>query len=241
VVVGMSRRNIASASPYEPVIGFSRAVRIGNVIAIGGTAPLGSDGKTVPGDAAAQARRCIDIAAEVLAEAGASLSDVIRTRTFLARAEDWQAVGRVHGERFGAIRPASTMVVVAGFLDPAWLVEMEFDAVIEKADHTSTGEPAMDANALRASAAVGEPPAGLSGPLTAMWHVAKGEWDHAHRIVQDDAGAAAAWVHAHLHRIEGDEGNAGYWYRQAGKPHATDELDEEWQAIVTALMTEGGV
>ncbi len=127
----MTRRNISSASPYEPLIGFSRAVRIGNIVAIGGTAPLGPDGKTVHGDAAAQARRCIDIAGEVLAKSGASLSNVIRTRTFLARASDWEAVGRVHGERFGDIRPASTMVVVAGFVDPAWRVEMEFDAVIE--------------------------------------------------------------------------------------------------------------
>lgn len=125
-----TRKNIASASPYEPVIGFSRAVRIGNVIAIGGTAPIGPDGKTVAGDAAAQARRCIDIAAEVLSATGASLTDVIRTRTFLARREHWEAVGRIHGERFGEIRPASTMVVVAGFIDPAWLVEMEFDAVL---------------------------------------------------------------------------------------------------------------
>jgi enamine deaminase RidA (YjgF/YER057c/UK114 family) len=126
----MKRQNIASASPYEPIIGFSRAVRIDNIIAVGGTAPLGPDGRTVPGDVVAQAHRCIDIAAEVLARAGASLDDVIRTRAFLARVTDWRAVGEAHGERFGAIRPASTMVVVAGFLDPAWLVEMEFDAVI---------------------------------------------------------------------------------------------------------------
>ncbi len=237
----MTRQTIASASPYEPVIGFSRAVRIGNVIAVGGTAPLGPDGKTVAGDAAAQARRCIDIAAEVLARAGAGLADVIRTRTFLARAADWEAVGRVHGERFGAIRPASTMVVVAGFLDPAWLVEMEFDAVLEEDERPSTGNTAMDADRLRASAADKEPPAGLSGPVAAMWHAAKGEWDRAHRIVQDDESKSAAWVHAHLHRVDGDEANAGYWYGRADKPHAGGKLDDEWQAIVTALLTEGGV
>ncbi|MEX0851881.1 MAG: Rid family hydrolase [Bauldia sp.] len=102
-----TRKNISSASPYEPIIGFSRAVRIGNLIAIGGTAPLGPDGKTVPGDAAAQARRCIAIAGEVLAKAGAGLGDVIRTRTFLVRVEDWEIVGRAHGEAFAAIRPVS--------------------------------------------------------------------------------------------------------------------------------------
>jgi hypothetical protein len=99
----------------------------------------------------------------------------------------------------------------------------------------------MDLQALRASTAQHEPPAGLSGPLTAMWRVAKGEWDRAHHIVQDDPSRAAAWVHAYLHRIEGDEANAGYWYRQAGQPHATGELDDEWQTIVTSLLTEGGV
>ena len=130
----MKRRNISSASPYEPIIGFSRAVRIGNIIAVGGTAPIGPDGRTVAGDAGAQARRCIAIAADVLAKAGASLADVIRTRTFLARVEDWEAVGRAHGEAFGDILPASTMVVVKGFVDAVWLVEMEFDAVIGGAE-----------------------------------------------------------------------------------------------------------
>ncbi len=95
--------------------------------------------------------------------------------------------------------------------------------------------------ALRASTTQSDPPTGLSGPVTAMWHVARGEWDKAHQIVQDDEGRPAAWVHAHLHRIEGDEANAGYWYRRAGKPHASGPLDDEWQAIVTALLTEGGV
>ena len=130
-----TRQNISSASPFEPVIGFSRAVRIGNTIAVSGTAPIGPDGKSVgPGDVAAQVRRCCAIAGEVLAKAGASLGDVIRTRMYLVNAGDWEAAGRAHGETFGAIRPASTMVVVKALLDPAWLVEIEFDAVIGGGD-----------------------------------------------------------------------------------------------------------
>jgi enamine deaminase RidA (YjgF/YER057c/UK114 family) len=129
----MTRQNISSGSPYEPVIGFSRAVRIGNVIAISGTAPIGADGMTAgAGDVAAQVRRCCVIASDVLAKAGASLSDVIRTRMYLVNAEDWEKAGRAHGEAFGGIRPASTMVVVKALLDPDWLVEMEFDAVIDE-------------------------------------------------------------------------------------------------------------
>ncbi len=127
----MTRQNISSASPYEGIIGFSRAVRIGNTIAISGTAPLGPDGKTVGvGDVAVQVRRCCALAGEVLAKAGASLANVIRTRIYLVRAEDWEAAGRAHGETFGTIRPAATMVVVKTLLDPDWLVEMEFDAVV---------------------------------------------------------------------------------------------------------------
>ncbi len=130
----MTRQNISSGSPYEPVIGFSRAVRIGATIAISGTAPIGPDGRTAgAGDVAAQVRRCIAIASEVLAKAGASLDDVIRTRMYLANAADWEKAGRAHGETFAAIRPASTMVVVNALLDPDWLVEMEFDAVVDSA------------------------------------------------------------------------------------------------------------
>lgn len=125
------RKTVSSGSPYEPIIGFSRAVRVGNTIAVGGTAPIGPDGKTVGvGDAAAQTRRCIEIAKLALEEAGASLSDVVRTRMFILRREDWEAIARAHGEAFGAIMPASTMVIAAGFLDPDWLVEIEFDAVV---------------------------------------------------------------------------------------------------------------
>ena len=128
----MTRQNVSSGSPYEPILGISRAVRIGNVVAIAGTAPIGPDGKTVaPGDVVAQMRRCIEIARLALEQAGASLSDVIRTRTLLMRIDDWEAVGRVHGEVFGSIRPVSTVMQVPRFIDHDWLVEIEMDAVVE--------------------------------------------------------------------------------------------------------------
>ncbi|HVN32880.1 MAG TPA: RidA family protein [Thermoanaerobaculaceae bacterium] len=124
------RQSVSSGSPYEPVIGISRAVRIGQAIAVSGTAPLGADGKTVGvGDAVAQARRCFEITKEALEKLGASLDDVIRTRVFLTRIEDWNAVAEVHGECFRGIRPASTFVQVSRFVDPQWLVEVEVDAV----------------------------------------------------------------------------------------------------------------
>ena len=126
------RRLISSGSPYEPKIGISRAVRVGSVIAVSGTAPLGPDGRTVgKGDAAAQARRCLEIIREALERAGASLDQVVRTRTLLTRIEDWEAVGSVHGEFFGSIRPANTVVQVSRFIDPDWRVEFEADAIVE--------------------------------------------------------------------------------------------------------------
>jgi len=126
------RNLISSGSPYEPKIGISRAVRVGNVIAVSGTAPLGPDGRTVGiGDAAAQARRCLEIIADALEKAGASLQQIVRTRMLLVRIEDWQAVAAVHGDFFGQIRPANTVMQVSGFIDPDWLVEFEADAVID--------------------------------------------------------------------------------------------------------------
>jgi len=128
----MARRHASSGSPYEPVVGFSRAVRIGNLVAVGGTAPIGPDGKTVgSGDPAAQARRCFEITAAALAQVGASLADVIRTRFLLTRIDDWQAVAQVHGEFFADIRPVNTIVQVSAFIDPDWLVETEVDAAID--------------------------------------------------------------------------------------------------------------
>jgi enamine deaminase RidA (YjgF/YER057c/UK114 family) len=127
------RKNISGVSPYEPIIGFSRAVRTGNAVYLSGTAPVGAEDQ----DAAGQTRRVFEIAAEALDQAGARFEDVIRTRIYLAHAEDWEAVGRVHGEFFGRIRPASTMIVAA-LLNPKWCVEIEMEAVIEEASASAT-------------------------------------------------------------------------------------------------------
>ena len=128
----MSKQHVSSGSPYEPRLGISRAVRSGHIIAVAGTAPIGPRGLTVgKGDPAAQARRCIEIIRNALEQSGASLSDVIRTRILLTRIEDWQSVGHVHGEFFGEIRPANTVMQITRFIDPDWLVEIEADAVID--------------------------------------------------------------------------------------------------------------
>jgi enamine deaminase RidA (YjgF/YER057c/UK114 family) len=121
---------VSSGSPYEPAIGFSRAVVSGHHVTVAGTAPIMPDGADPPGDAYEQARRCLEIIAGALEEAGADVKYVVRTRVFLIRREDWEEVGRAHGEVFRDIRPASTMVVVQGFIDPRWLVEIEADAII---------------------------------------------------------------------------------------------------------------
>jgi len=129
----MTRQLISSGSPYESIIGFSRAVRVGDFIAVGGTAPIGPDGQTVgPGDPAAQARRCYEIIQAALEAAGASLDDVIRTRTMLKRIEDWSTVSQVRGEIFSHIRPVDTIVQVTAFVDPEWLVEIEVDALVDR-------------------------------------------------------------------------------------------------------------
>ena len=122
------RKNISGGSPFEPIIGFSRAVRVGNSVHVAGTGPVGADNE----DAAGQTRRIFAIAEKALAEAGASFNDVVRTRMYLTHVEDWEAVGGVHGEFFGDIRPAATMLVVAALLNPNWRVEIEMDAVIQK-------------------------------------------------------------------------------------------------------------
>ena len=127
-----ARQLISSGSPFEPVIGFSRAVRDGRMVAVSGTAPVMPEGADPPADAYGQARRCLEIIATALEEAGATIADVVRTRTYLVRAADWEEVGRAHGEVFGEVRPASTMVVVQELLDPRWLVEFEADAIIRE-------------------------------------------------------------------------------------------------------------
>jgi len=122
------RQNISGESPFEPVIGFSRAVRVGNAIHLAGTGPVGAEGE----DVESQTRRIFAIAAAALEKAGASFKDVVRTRMYLTHVEDWEAVGRVHGQFFGEIRPAATMVVVTKLLNPAWRIEIEMDALLQK-------------------------------------------------------------------------------------------------------------
>jgi len=121
----MERQNIPGTSPYEPIIGFSRAVRIGNVVHVSGTGPVGADDLSP----AEQTRVVLKLIEAALTQAGATFEHVVRTRIFLAHAEDWEEIGRAHGEVFGAIRPASTMVVAA-LLNPKWRVEIEAEAVL---------------------------------------------------------------------------------------------------------------
>ncbi|HKE45485.1 MAG TPA: RidA family protein [Steroidobacteraceae bacterium] len=135
-----ARRSVSTGSPYEPIVGLSRAVRIGNIVAVAGTAPLGPDGKTVAtGDARAQARRCFEISRAALEQLGARLEDVIRTRILLTRIEDWKAVAEVHGEFFRDIRPVNTIMQVTRFIDADWLVETEVDAVVSEAATAESG------------------------------------------------------------------------------------------------------
>jgi len=128
-VSGVPRRRVASGSPYEAAIGFSRAVRVGDRVLVSGTAPVWPDGSCDP-DPRAQADRCVQIIAAALREAGAGLEDVVRTRVLLVDRADADAVAAAHGAAFGAVRPAATMVVVAGLLDPRWRVEIEAEAVV---------------------------------------------------------------------------------------------------------------
>lgn len=127
----MERTNVLLGNPYEELVGFSRAVRVGPFVAVGGTAPVGTDGKTVGvGDIEAQARRCFEIIGEALNRAGAGWPDVVRVRSLLVRIEDFEQVIAVRREFVGEYKPVDTIVEVSGFVDADWLVEIEVDAVI---------------------------------------------------------------------------------------------------------------
>jgi enamine deaminase RidA (YjgF/YER057c/UK114 family) len=130
-MVRRSRTRISSGSPFEPTIGFSRAMRVGDRMLVSGTAPVFPDG-SCPDDVTLQARRCFAIIEAALAEAGASFADVVRTRMFLVDPADADAVGAVHGEILGDVRPAATMIAVAALLDPRWRVEIEAEAVVTR-------------------------------------------------------------------------------------------------------------
>lgn len=128
----MMRKLISSGSPFEPKIGFSRAVRVGPYVAVSGTAPIAPDGGVAaPGDVYGQTRRCLEIIAQAIAKAGLGLDSVIRTRVMLTDISRWQEAARAHGEVFGSIKPASTFVEVKGLIDQGWLVEVEADCVAE--------------------------------------------------------------------------------------------------------------
>lgn len=128
-----SRQRLSTGSPYESIIGISRAVRSGQLITVSGTAPIGANGENVAvGDPAGQTRRCLAIIQHAIQGLGGRMSDVVRTRIFLTRIEDWEKVALVHGEIFRDIRPASTFVQVTRFIDPEWLVEIEAEAFIEE-------------------------------------------------------------------------------------------------------------
>ena len=126
----MERRLISSGSPYEPIVGYSRAVVVGENVFVAGSAPVMPGGADPPAGPYAQTRRCLEIIGDALAQAGAGFEHVVRTRIYLTRLQDFEEAGRAHGEVFRDIRPANTTVIVAGLVDPRWLVEIEADAVV---------------------------------------------------------------------------------------------------------------
>ena len=129
------RELISNSNPMEAIVGFSRAVRVGPYISVGGTAPVGSDGKTVGvGDVAAQTRQCIEIIKAALEQAGSGLQDVVRTRIILTNIDDWKAAIDVRKEYFRDIRPVDTIMAIDRFVNPEWLIEIEADAVITDND-----------------------------------------------------------------------------------------------------------
>lgn len=126
------RKQVSSGSPFEAKVGFCRAVRVGNIVEIAGTAPIGPDRKTVgAGDAYAQTKRCIEIMAQAVRDLGGDLRHVTRTRLMLTDITQWEEAARAHGEAFADVRPVCTVMAVTRFIDPEWIVEMEASAVIE--------------------------------------------------------------------------------------------------------------
>ena len=126
----MTRRLVSSGAKWEPIVGYSRAVRVGNIVHVAGTTSAGADGVMFPGDAAGQTREILRRIGAALEQAGASLEDVVRTRIYVTDISRWEEVGRAHGEVFGEIRPAATMVEVSRLIDPGMLVEIEAEAVV---------------------------------------------------------------------------------------------------------------